>query len=167
MTLDFPPRQSFGYLYIHIPPAKQQNTLLFLHGFPSQLHDWTHQIHHFSSLGHGILACDLLGRMKQHLDAFGRKGGYTGATRWYRMWLENRFAPDEVGYEGVEITQQSLFVVPKQPAASAEQQRQMLASWTPSLTTVYVDSGHWVHLERASETNRAIEGFLRELRSQG
>ncbi|KND91628.1 hypothetical protein TOPH_03913 [Tolypocladium ophioglossoides CBS 100239] len=100
---------------------------------------------------------------RKHLDAFGKSGGYTGATRWYQMWLENTFAPDEVGYEGVEITQASLFVVPKEPAASAEQQRHMLASWTPNLTTVHVDSGHWVHLERASETNKAIEEFLRGL----
>lgn len=325
MTLELPSRQSFmtskkhEYSYIYIPPTTQQKTLLFLHGFPSQIHDWTHQIHHFSSLGYGIVACDLLGygetdkptdfdsyrlkpmgdevaelldslsvskvvgighdvgstllsrlavyhpnrwtalvflavgppklgtpfevdlinrmtkeamgfemlgyipwiggqgdaqqtlennaeaamslvfaadraswnewfhplgRMKQfvsndmrvpigpwysedlqrkHLYAFGKRGGYTGATRWYQMWLKNRFAPDEVGYECVEITQASLFVGPKEPAAAAKQQHQMLSAWTPNLTTVYVDSGHWVHLERAAETNKAIEEFLCEL----
>lgn len=36
-------------------------TLLFLHGFPSQLHDWALQISYFSAEGFGIVAPDLLG----------------------------------------------------------------------------------------------------------
>lgn len=93
---------------------------------------------------------------KQHLDAFSSKGGYTGSTRWYRMWRDNLFAPDEKGYEEVELTQPCLFVAP----TGSEQQKQMLEAWVPNLAVEYVDSGHWVHLERASETNDAITKFL-------
>ncbi|KAG5744990.1 hypothetical protein H9Q69_001489 [Fusarium xylarioides] len=49
------------YSYIFIPPISQSTTLLFLHGFPSTLTDWVHQIQHFSSEGYGIVALDLLG----------------------------------------------------------------------------------------------------------
>ncbi|KAF5985490.1 epoxide hydrolase [Fusarium coicis] len=49
------------YSYIFIPPTSQSTTLLFLHGFPSTLTDWTHQIQHFSSEGYGVAALDLLG----------------------------------------------------------------------------------------------------------
>ncbi|KAJ6442450.1 epoxide hydrolase-like protein [Purpureocillium lavendulum] len=100
---------------------------------------------------------------RRHLEAFGRQGGYTGARRWYRMWLENRFAPDEAGYEDSAIKQPALFIVPKYPEDGAEQQTQMLAAWAMDLTVVKVDSGHWVHLESADETNQAIEQFLQRL----
>lgn len=93
---------------------------------------------------------------RQHLEDFHKEGGYTGSTRWYRMWHDNLFAPDEKGFEQVTLTQPSLFVAPQ----GAEQQEQMLREWAPQLTVEYVDSGHWVHLERASETNAAIERFL-------
>lgn len=79
------------------------------------------------------------------------------------MWLENRFAPDEVGYEDAKITQPALFVVPREPETGADQQTQMLAAWAADLTVVQVDSGHWLHLERPEETNEAIEHFLTKL----
>ncbi|KAF5580243.1 epoxide hydrolase [Fusarium pseudoanthophilum] len=67
MTLKLPARQRFTarsgnvYSYIFIPPTTQSTTLLFLHGFPSTLTDWVHQIRHFSSEGYGGVALDLLG----------------------------------------------------------------------------------------------------------
>ncbi|KAF7547050.1 hypothetical protein G7046_g9131 [Stylonectria norvegica] len=97
---------------------------------------------------------------QKHLQAFGVPEGYKGATRWYKMWKDNLFATDEKGYEGVSILQPSLFVGPKEPEASAAQQEQMLSGWVSNLVTVRVDSGHWVHLERQAETNRAINDFL-------
>ncbi|KAH8714402.1 hypothetical protein BGZ61DRAFT_492869 [Ilyonectria robusta] len=97
---------------------------------------------------------------KKHLEAFGAKDGYKGVTRWYRMWLENLFAQDEVGFDGFQTSQPALFVVPREPESSAAQQQQMLAAWTPNLQTVKTDSGHWVHLERPDETNVAIQDFL-------
>ncbi|UNI22228.1 Microsomal epoxide hydrolase [Purpureocillium takamizusanense] len=326
MAFSMPMRQGFvtsrqhTISHVHIPPTDALPALLFLHGFPSHIPDWKHQIRHFSSLGYGIVAVDLLGygdsskptdvdsyrirpmgdeivelldhlglgqvvgvghdvgstllsrlaayhperwaalvflavgppklgtpfdvdainsmtkqalgfellgyipwlgsadnnaqaaleknpgaamslmfaadraswdewfhplhRMEQfvredrrvpvgewyaedlqrlHLAAFGARGRYTGATRWYRMWLENRFAPDEDGYGDAKITQPALFVVPREPEAGADQQTQMLAAWALDLTVVKVDSGHWVQLERAGETNEAIEQFLKKL----
>ncbi|KAL5619669.1 hypothetical protein FOVSG1_001891 [Fusarium oxysporum f. sp. vasinfectum] len=67
MALELPARQKFtahsGNVYscIFIPPTAQSTTLLFLHGFPSTLTDWVHQIQHFSSEGYGVVALDLLG----------------------------------------------------------------------------------------------------------
>lgn len=320
MAFSLPPRKYFNapkdhtYSYIHIPPSTPAKpSLLLLHGFPSHIPDWTGQIEHFSKLGYGIIACDLLGfgdsskptdtscyrlkpmavelaqlldsvgvhrvigighdigstilsrlaahhpdrfialvflavgpprlgtpfnldfindmtkkamgfellgyiywlsaddnnaqgkletnaesamslifaqdqtawkewfhplnkmeqfvtgdkrvpigkwysdsLQKQHIDAFGKKGGYTGSTRWYRMWRDNLFAPDEKGYEDVELKSPCLLVAP----AGSEQQKQMLEAWAPNLVVEYVDSGHWVHLERESETNGAITKFL-------
>ncbi|EEU43835.1 uncharacterized protein NECHADRAFT_30431 [Fusarium vanettenii 77-13-4] len=304
MALELPRRESFAarsgnsYSYIHIQPTSRDTTLLLLHGFPSTLSDWIHQIRYFSSEGYGILAPDLLGygssskpsdvhqyrlkamgdelielldhlnlqkvvgighdfgatllsrlavyhpdrwtclvflavgpprlgtpfdvnminkmtkeflgfemlgyipwiadpatpsslekhaeaamslifcrdrqawdewfhplgKMKQfvtedrrlpigpwytddlqkeHLKAFGVSDGYKGASRWYRMWMDNLFAPDEKGFENFQISQP-----------------QMLASWAPKLQTVKLDAGHWIHLERPEETNTAIQQFL-------
>lgn len=97
---------------------------------------------------------------RKHLEAFGRPDGYKGATRWYRMWMANLFAPDEVGFEDFCISQPTLFVVPREPETSAVQQEQILAAWTQNLKTIKVDSGHWMHLEKPHETNSAIESFL-------
>lgn len=50
------------YSYIHQSPIQHAKpTILFLHGFPSHALSWHHQLTHFSSLGYGILAPDLLG----------------------------------------------------------------------------------------------------------
>ncbi|KAJ3469987.1 hypothetical protein MRS44_000086 [Fusarium solani] len=321
MALELPRRESFvarsgnSYSYVHIQPTSRNTTLLLLHGFPSTLSDWIHQIRHFSSKGYGILAPDLLGYgnsskptdvhqyrlkamgdelielldhlnlpkvvgighdfgatllsriaayhpdrwsslvflvvgppklgtpfdvdminkmtkeflgfemlgyipwiadsatsstlenhaeaamslifcrdrqawdewfhplgmmkqfvtedrrltigpwyteelQKEHLKAFGVSDGYKGASRWYRMWVDNLFAPDEKGFDDFQISQPALFVVPQEPEQSMLQQQQMLASWAPKLQTVKLDAGHWIHLERPEETNTAIQKFL-------
>ncbi|WJG34555.1 uncharacterized protein FOBCDRAFT_124784 [Fusarium oxysporum Fo47] len=303
------------YSCIFIPPTAQSTTLLFLHGFPSTLTDWVHQIQHFSSEGYGVVALDLLGygesskptdvnahrlkpmsdevielldhldlktvvgighdfgatllsRMaayhpsrwealvflavgpprlgtpfdvdmintmtkqflgyemlgyipwladyrsqeileknaeaamslmfcrdreewetwfhpvgkmddfvredrrlpialwytedlqKAHLKAFGSHDGYKGVCRWYRMWKDNLFAPDEQGFEDFHISQPVLFIVPSEPEQSAAQQQQMLSSWTPNLQTVKLNTSHWIHIQAPSETNTTIQNFL-------
>ncbi|KAF5551568.1 epoxide hydrolase [Fusarium phyllophilum] len=303
------------YSYIFIPPTSQSTTLLFLHGFPSTLTDWVHQIQHFSSEGYGVVALDLLGygesskptdvnayRLKPmgdevielldnlnlktivgighdfgatllsrmaayhpsrwdalvflavgppklgtpfdvdmintmtkqflgyemlgyipwladftsqeileknaeaamslmfcrdreeweawfhplgkmeefvredrrlpiaswytedlqqaHLKAFGSTDGYKGVCRWYRMWKDNLFAPDEQGFEDFHITQPVLFIVPAEPEQSATQQQQMLSSWAPNLQTVKLNTSHWIHIQAASSTNTTIQNFL-------
>ncbi|KAF9763755.1 hypothetical protein IL306_003007 [Fusarium sp. DS 682] len=95
-----------------------------------------------------------------HMQAFGSPDGYKGVCRWYRMWKDNLFAPDEKGFEDFQITQPVLFIVPSEPEQSMIQQQQMLASWTPNLQTVTLNTSHWIHLERPSETNTAIQNFL-------
>ncbi|KAJ0126235.1 Uncharacterized protein HZ326_30657 [Fusarium oxysporum f. sp. albedinis] len=321
MALELPARQKFAahsgnvYSYIFIPPIAQSTTLLFLHGFPSTLIDWVHQIQHFSSEGYGVVALDLLGygesskptdvnayrlkpmsdevielldhldlktvvgighdfgatllsRMaayhssrwealvflavgpprlgtpfdvdmintmtkqflgyemlgyipwladyrsqeileknaeaamslmfcrnreewetwfhpvgkmdefvredrrlsialwytedlqKAHLKAFGSHDGYKGVCRWYRMWKDNLFAPDEQGFEDFHISQPVLFIVPSEPEQSAAQQQQMLSSWTPNLQTVKLNTSHWIHIQAPSETNTTIQNFL-------
>lgn len=102
---------------------------------------------------------------RKHLEAFGKTDGYKGAVRWYQMWLKNLYAQDEVGYENFRIERPVLFVVPKEPAASMAQQQQMLGDWTTDMETVPLDSGHWVHLERATETNAAMESFFERVLS--
>jgi soluble epoxide hydrolase/lipid-phosphate phosphatase len=49
------------YSYTYIPAKARHPTILFLHGFPSSSYNWRHQITHFSSLGYGVSAPDLLG----------------------------------------------------------------------------------------------------------
>lgn len=63
-----PPRRTYqtkrghALSFIHIPARDPSlSTLLFLHGFPSQLHDWTKQINFFSERGFALVAPDLLG----------------------------------------------------------------------------------------------------------
>jgi soluble epoxide hydrolase/lipid-phosphate phosphatase len=97
-----------------------------------------------------------------HLKAFGKKDGYFGAHMWYLMWMDELFTEDEKGYEKTKITQPTLFVANNPPEAAA-QQEDFLKQWTLDLQTVAVESGHWVHLEKADETNRIIEDFLKGL----
>ncbi|KAL4727154.1 hypothetical protein ACLX1H_006055 [Fusarium chlamydosporum] len=67
MASELPPRDTFTarsgnkYSFISIKPTTRTTTLLFLHGFPSTLSDWVHQIRYFSSEGYGVVALDLLG----------------------------------------------------------------------------------------------------------
>ncbi|CAM1510644.1 Fc.00g009790.m01.CDS01 [Cosmosporella sp. VM-42] len=93
---------------------------------------------------------------QQHLQSFGKPDGYKGATRWYKMWMENLFAPNERGFKDFKIAQPSLFI----SGASESIQEQMLAEWVPNLTTVKIEAGHWIHLEQSQETNKAINRFL-------
>lgn len=48
------------YAYVH-RRGSRGTSLLFLHGFPETAHDWRAQVDHFSSLGYGVIAPDLLG----------------------------------------------------------------------------------------------------------
>jgi soluble epoxide hydrolase / lipid-phosphate phosphatase len=97
---------------------------------------------------------------RKHLEAFGRPGGYGGAVRWYQMWMDNLSSPDEVGFESAEMEAPILFIGEKGSMGTAQQQ-QMLGAWAPKMTTVEIEGGHWIHLERPEETNEAIEEFLR------
>lgn len=321
MTPNLPLRNTFTahsgntYSFISIKPTSRTTTLLFLHGFPSTLNDWLHQIRHFSSQGYGVVALDVLGygetskpdhvaqyRLKPmsdevielldhlelktvvgvghdfgatllsriaayhpsrweslvfiavgppplgtpfdvdlinhmtkqmlgyemlgyipwlaeldsqtilekhaeaamslmfcrdreaweewfhplgkmhgfvqenrrlpiaswytqdlqeaHLKAFGSPDGYKGVCRWYRMWKDNLFAPDEKGFENFKIRQPVLFIVPSHPQGSMTQQKQMLSSWAPNLQTVSLDTSHWLHLEQPDQTNTSIQAFL-------
>ncbi|KAF2710114.1 alpha/beta-hydrolase [Pleomassaria siparia CBS 279.74] len=56
------------YTTVHVPPRpaggssnSTKPSILFLHGFPSSSYDWHNQIRHFSALGYGVIAPDLLG----------------------------------------------------------------------------------------------------------
>ncbi|TVY15126.1 Bifunctional epoxide hydrolase 2 [Lachnellula arida] len=54
--------RGFTYNYIHIPASSPDSqTILFLHGFPSSVFHWRHQIKYFSQKGYGIIAPELLG----------------------------------------------------------------------------------------------------------
>lgn len=58
-----------NYEYIHVKQNGNDNskpTLLFLHGFPSSLHSWRHQIDYFSRQGYNILAPNLMGYGKTY-----------------------------------------------------------------------------------------------------
>ncbi|KAH6639918.1 Alpha/Beta hydrolase protein [Truncatella angustata] len=67
MDFVLPPRQlfftsrSYHYSYIHITGASNRGTLLLIHGFPSHIDDWIHQIRYFESRGYGLLVPDMLG----------------------------------------------------------------------------------------------------------
>lgn len=95
---------------------------------------------------------------QRHLEAFGAEDGYKGAVKWYAMWLENLFAADEVGCEDFQASQPVLFI--SDATAGGEQQAGMLGAWAANLQVVKLEGGHWLHLEHADATNRAIEDFL-------
>ncbi|KAG4282222.1 hypothetical protein FPRO04_13343 [Fusarium proliferatum] len=97
---------------------------------------------------------------KAHLKALGSADGYKGVCRWYRMWRDNLFAPDEQGYEDFCISQPVLFIVPSEPEQSAAQQQQMVSSWAPHLQTVKLNTSHWIHIQAPTETNTTIQNFL-------
>ncbi|KAF5019461.1 hypothetical protein F66182_8543 [Fusarium sp. NRRL 66182] len=60
-TCTFTTHNSNTYSYVSIQPVSRNKTILLLHGFPSTLNDWVHQIRHLSSAGYGVVAADLLG----------------------------------------------------------------------------------------------------------
>lgn len=53
------PTVQYELLYIEAKDGKP--TLLFLHGFPSSMHSWRHQMKYFSEKGYGCLIPNLLG----------------------------------------------------------------------------------------------------------
>ncbi|CAF4210261.1 unnamed protein product, partial [Rotaria sordida] len=62
LTQTFTVSPGINYEYLHLPAVlNQTSTILFLHGFPSSLHSWRHQIDHFHRLGYGCLAPNLMG----------------------------------------------------------------------------------------------------------
>jgi pimeloyl-ACP methyl ester carboxylesterase len=53
-----------GLKYHYLNPADPSGlepTLVFLHGFPPNLHGWRHRVRFFVERGYGVLAPDLLG----------------------------------------------------------------------------------------------------------
>ncbi|KAJ7906906.1 alpha/beta-hydrolase [Mycena leptocephala] len=60
---DFVTPRGFKYHYFFSPADSSglKPTLVFLHGFPSNAHEWRHQVGFFVQLGYGVLAPDLLG----------------------------------------------------------------------------------------------------------
>jgi len=61
LTQTFVVSPGITYEYVYYPPKTNDTTThLFLHGFPSSLHSWRHQINHFNRLGYGCLAPNLL-----------------------------------------------------------------------------------------------------------
>ena len=66
-TQTFAVSSGINYEYVYRPPMHNETTtFLFLHGFPSSLHIWRHQIDHFSRLGYGCLAPNLMGYGKTY-----------------------------------------------------------------------------------------------------
>lgn len=83
-----------------------------------------------------------------------------GSLRYYMMQDQNISVPDEEANANFIMQQPTLLVIPRIPAVSSQMQAETLSAWTSKLTVVHVDSGHWVHLERSQETNRAIEQLV-------
>lgn len=62
LTQTFTVTPGINYEYLYRPPTgNETTTFLFLHGFPSSLYSWRHQIDHFNRLGYGCLAPNLMG----------------------------------------------------------------------------------------------------------
>ena len=95
---------------------------------------------------------------RRHLEAFGTTDGYKGAVKWYQMWTENLFAPDEVGFEDFKIQQPVLFIGDQ----DSGQQSDMLHAWAPRMSVATVNGGHWVHLEQATAVNETLRDFIEE-----
>ena len=54
--------RGFTYNYMHVRASSPNSqTILFLHGFPSSVFHWRHQIKYFSQRGYGVIAPELLG----------------------------------------------------------------------------------------------------------
>lgn len=67
LTQTFAVSPGINYEYVYVPPASNQSeTILFLHGFPSSLHSWRHQIDYFGKKGYGCLAPNLMGYGKTY-----------------------------------------------------------------------------------------------------
>ncbi|CAH0050671.1 unnamed protein product [Clonostachys solani] len=66
---------------------------------------------------------------QHHLDSFARKDGYKGAVRWYKMWKQNLFLPDEAGHENFKTNLPVLFI----GDSNSAQQQDMLNAWAPRM----------------------------------
>ncbi|KAH8647108.1 putative epoxide hydrolase [Xylariales sp. PMI_506] len=99
---------------------------------------------------------------RRHLETFGRAGGHLGPSRYYRV-LDQNLSAAEGQWElaaDFQLAVPALLVVPRKVA---DMHKQILSTWVPRFTTITVDSGHWVHMERSDETNRAIDDLLGRL----
>lgn len=96
----------------------------------------------------------------EHAAVYGAKDGYKGATRWYQMMVDNSSLEAEKQISDAKLTQPALFIGHREQDPMSGQQVQMLAEWVPELKVENILSGHWVHLEKPDETNKAIESFL-------
>ncbi|CAF1945478.1 unnamed protein product [Rotaria magnacalcarata] len=69
-TQNYRVTNDINYEYIHVKASDNSSnskaTFLFLHGFPSSLHCWRHQIEHFSKQGYGCIAPNLMGYGKTY-----------------------------------------------------------------------------------------------------
>ncbi|CAF3412212.1 unnamed protein product [Rotaria socialis] len=69
-TQNYRVTSDINYEYIHVKASDNGNTskttFLFLHGFPSSLHCWRHQIEYFSKQGYGCIAPNLMGYGKTY-----------------------------------------------------------------------------------------------------
>jgi soluble epoxide hydrolase / lipid-phosphate phosphatase len=99
---------------------------------------------------------------EKHLELFGKTDGHLGPSQYYKMLDQNLSVPDEEQLVDFRVVQPVLLVIPREPTASSHMQSQMLSAWASDLEVVQLDSGHWVHMEKSEETNRALEEFLRK-----
>jgi soluble epoxide hydrolase/lipid-phosphate phosphatase len=69
-TQNYEVASGINYEYIHVKASDNNDnstpTVLFLHGFPSSVHCWRHQIEYFSQQGYGCLAPNLMGYGKTY-----------------------------------------------------------------------------------------------------
>ena len=97
---------------------------------------------------------------QQHLDCYQRPGGYKGAIRWYKNMANNASTSDEETASGQKQDKPALLIAPEHEAS---QQKDQAASWHTRLESHALPCGHWVHLEKAAETNKLIEAFVSSL----
>lgn len=97
---------------------------------------------------------------QHHLDSFARKDGYKGAVRWYKMWKQNLFLPDEAGHENFKTNLPVLFI----GDSNSAQQQDMLKAWAPRMKSVQLQAGHWVHLECSDRVNEEVRHFITSAR---
>ena len=68
-TQNYEVAPGINYEYLYVPGNKtngSKSSLLFLHGFPSSLYSWRHQIEYFSRQGHDCLAPNMMGYGKTY-----------------------------------------------------------------------------------------------------
>lgn len=54
-------KRGYKYHYYYVPAQGSNQTLLFVHGFPSTSKDWHRIVPHFERQGYGIIVPDTLG----------------------------------------------------------------------------------------------------------
>ncbi|KAH8169384.1 alpha/beta hydrolase fold domain-containing protein [Sarocladium implicatum] len=97
---------------------------------------------------------------EEHLRCYRRPGGYKGAIKWYKNMANNESLIDEERVKDQKQDKPTLLVAPEHEAS---QQKDQAASWHTRLELQPLSCGHWVHLEKAKETNQAIEAFVKSV----